>query len=134
MTVEAKEFLGIGWSFPVALDPAGEVRMSKHEDDIHQAIRIILGTARGERVMRPTFGCGIHEMVFATLSMATLGQVEATVKEALIRWEPRIEVDAVRASLDEAQEGRLLVGIEYRVRATNNRFNLVYPFYLKEQA
>ena len=107
--------------------------MASHEDDIKQSIRIIFGTAKGERVMRPDFGCGIHDMVFAALSMATLGQVETTVMEALTRWEPRIEVEAVKVSLDEAKEGRLLVGIDYRVRSTNNRFNLVYPFYLKEQ-
>ena len=127
------EFLGVGWKFPVGLGPTGEVKMSEYEHDIHQAIRIILGTVPGERVMRPTFGCGIHDMVFAALSMATLGQVETTVMEALTRWEPRIEVEAVKVSLDEAKEGRLLVGIDYRVRSTNNRFNLVYPFYLKEQ-
>lgn len=129
----AKEFLGVGWTFPVGLDPTGEIEMSKYEDDIRQAIRIILGTAKGERVMQPDFGCGIHDMVFAALSMATVGQVETTVQEALIQWEPRIEVDAVNVSLAEAQEGRLLIGIDYRVRSTNNRFNLVYPFYLKEQ-
>lgn len=127
------EFLGVGWKFPVGLGPTGEIEMSEYEQDIHQAIRIILGTVPGERVMRPTFGCGIHDMVFTTLSMATLGQVETTVMEALTRWEPRIEVEAVKVSLDEAKEGRLLVGIDYRVRSTNNRFNLVYPFYLREQ-
>jgi phage baseplate assembly protein W len=72
-------------------------------------------------------------MVFAALSMATLGQVETAVREALLLWEPRIEVEVVTVSVEEAQEGRLLIGIDYRVRATNNRFNLVYPFYLKEQ-
>ena len=129
----AREFLGVGWRFPVGLHPTGEVEMAEHEEDIRQAIRIILGTAPGERVMRPDFGCGVHEMAFAVLSMTTLGQVETTVQEALTRWEPRIEIDAIQVSLDEAQEGRLLVGIDYRVRSTNNRFNLVYPFYLKEQ-
>lgn len=129
----AREFLGVGWRFPVGLDPTGEVEMAEHEEDIQQAIRIILGTAPGERVMRPDFGCGVHDMVFAVLSMTTLGQVETSVQEALTRWEPRIEIDAIQVSLDEAQEGRLLVGIDYRVRSTNNRFNLVYPFYLKEQ-
>jgi uncharacterized protein len=129
----AKEFLGVGWKFPAGLDATGEIELTAYEDDIRQAIRIILATARGERVMRPDFGCGVHDMVFATLSMATIGAIEIAVREALVRWEPRIEIDAVKASLDEAQEGRLLIGIDYRVRTTNNRFNLVYPFYLKEQ-
>ncbi len=83
--------------------------------------------------MRPDFGCGIHEMVFAALSMATIGQVETLVRQALIRWDPRIEVEVVQVALEEIADGRLLVGIDYRVRTTNNRFNLVYPFFLKEQ-
>lgn len=131
--MEAKEFLGVGWRFPVALDPFGEIEMSAYEEDIREAIQIILGTAKGERVMRPTFGCGIHQLVFASLSMATLGQVEAEVTEALTLWEPRIELLEVEASVGDAEDGRLLVAIDYQVRATNNRFNLVYPFYLKER-
>jgi phage baseplate assembly protein W len=129
----AKEFLGVGWTFPAGLDAVGEIDLVEYEDDIRQAIRIILATAPGERVMRPDFGCGIHEMVFAALSMTTVGQVETAVRQALIRYEPRIEVEAVKVALDEIAEGRLLVGIDYRVRTTNNRFNLVYPFYVKEQ-
>jgi phage baseplate assembly protein W len=131
--MEAKEFLGVGWRFPVALDPLGEIEMSAYEADIREAIQIILGTAKGERVMRPTFGCGIHQLVFASLSMATLGQVEAEVTEALTLWEPRIELLGVKTSVGGAEDGRLLVAIDYQVRATNNRFNLVYPFYLKER-
>jgi uncharacterized protein len=131
--VAAKEFLGIGWRFPVALDASGEIGMAQYEEDIEQSIRLILQTAKGERVMRPAFGCGIHTMVFATISMATLGQVETLVREALVRWEPRIDLDAVNVSLDEIDAGRLMIGIDYRVRSTNNRFNLVYPFYLTEQ-
>ncbi|MGE3539971.1 MAG: GPW/gp25 family protein [Candidatus Tectimicrobiota bacterium] len=129
----ASEFLGRGWKFPVQLEPTGEIATVAYEEDIREALRIILGTAPGERLMRPTFGCGIHHMVFATLSMATLGQVETAVREALLLWEPRVEVEAVTVSVEEAQVGHLLIGIDYRVRSTNNRFNLVYPFYLKEQ-
>jgi uncharacterized protein len=130
----ANDFLGVGWEFPITLDPTGEIKTASHEQDISESIRIILATANGERVMRPTFGCGIHEMVFAVISMATIGQVEVLVTEALTTWEPRIEIDAVKASTEEAHEGRLLVEIKYRVRATNTPFNLVYPFYLKEQS
>lgn len=129
----ALEFLGVGWRFPVGLEAGGEIALARYEDDIAQAIRIILGTAPGERAMRPDFGCGIHDRVFAALSMATLGEVETTVREALLKWEPRIELSAVSVSLDKAEEGTLLVSIDYRVRATNSRFNLVWPFYLKEQ-
>lgn len=127
------EFLGVGWRFPVGLEVNGEIALARYEDDIAQAIRIVLGTAPGERVMRADFGCGIHERVFSVLNMATLGEVETVVREALLKWEPRIEVLAVNVSLEAAQEGALLVGIDYRVRATNNRFNLVWPFYMQEQ-
>ncbi len=129
-----KDFLGVGWAFPVGLDASGEIALVSHEDDIGQAIRIILGTAPGERVIRPDFGCGIHDMVFAAVSMATIGQIETAVRNALVRWEPRIEVEAANGTAEEIDNGRLLVGIDYRVRATNTRFNLVYPFYLREQS
>jgi phage baseplate assembly protein W len=132
--MDAKAFLGRGWAFPVRLDAAGEIEMDGAEEDIRQSIRIILGTAPGERAMRPAFGCGIHDRVFAAVSMATIGEIETAVREALVNWEPRIEVESVRVSSEEIDRGRLLIGIGYRVRSTNNRFNLVYPFYLREQA
>lgn len=128
----AKEFLGIGWKFPVQTTPAGRISLSQYEEDIKEAIWIILSTAKGERVMRPDFGCGIHDLVFAPINVATLTLVENSVREALTVYEPRIELIAVKASAERAEEGKLLVSIDYRVRSTNNRFNLVYPFYLKE--
>lgn len=128
----AKDFLGEGWKFPVGVDSAGRIAMSKHEEDIRESIRIILSTAKGERVMRPDFGCGIHDFVFAVINTANIGLIEATVREALIRWEPRIELLAVKVSAENANVGQLLIGVDYRVRATNNEFNLVYPFYLTE--
>ncbi|MDH4100230.1 MAG: GPW/gp25 family protein [Nitrospirota bacterium] len=130
----AKEFLGTGWKFPVKTGAGGAIAMSSAEDDIREAIRIILGTAKGERVMRPDFGCGIHNRVFSVINTANLGIIETEVKEALILWEPRIEVLSVVASSREAANGKLMIEIEYRVRVTNTRFNLVYPFYLKESA
>ncbi|BBA69522.1 MULTISPECIES: GPW/gp25 family protein [Geobacter] len=131
---KAREFLGTGWKFPVTAGADGSMILSSAEGDIAESIRIILGTARGERVMRPDFGCGIHDRVFSVINTTTLGLIENEVKEALILWEPRIELLAVTASPREAAEGRLLIDIEYRVRSTNTRFNLVYPFYLKESA
>lgn len=151
----AKEFLGIGWKFPVSVDIDGKISMSEYETDIKEAIRIILGTAKGERIMHPDFGCGIHDFVFAPLNKATISLVENSVREGLTLWEPRIELInvevisgasegklAITESLgpgaqgkvtpNSSVEGRLLVSIDYRVRVTNNRFNLVYPFYLKE--
>lgn len=128
----AKEFLGVGWKFPVQVENTGRIALSVFEQDIKEAIRIILSTAKGERVMRPDFGCGIHDLVFASINNTTIGLVESSVREALIRWEPRIELLSVKVSTAEAEVGKLLVGIDYRVRATNNQFNLVFPFYLTE--
>lgn len=126
----AKDFLGVGWKYPVRVNPDGKIALSAYEDDIKEAIWIILGTAKGERVMRPDFGCGIHDLVFAPINTATVTLVENSVREALTLWEPRIELIGVEAT--ESGDGELSVSIDYRVRSTNNRFNLVYPFYLKE--
>ena len=129
----AKEFLGRGWKFPVTVEAkAGRISMSEYEQDIKESIWIILSTSKGERVMRPDFGCGIHDLIFAPINTTTVNLVENTVREALTLWEPRIELIKVEASAERSDEGKLLVSIDYRVRVTNNRFNLVYPFYLKE--
>jgi phage baseplate assembly protein W len=128
----AKEFLGRGWKFPVGIDSEGKIEMSEYEQDIREAIWVILGTAKGERVMRPDFGCGIHDFVFASINTATIGLIEASVREALTLWEPRIELKEVSVSAEQADVGKLLVSINYMVRATNNEFNLVYPYYLTE--
>ncbi|MBD5799846.1 baseplate protein [Bacillus pseudomycoides] len=129
----AKEFLGIGWKFPVAVDGStGKIAMSEYEEDIKESIRIILFTSRGERVMQPDFGCSIHDFFFDSMSTTTLGLVESSVHEALTRWETRINLVAVKVSADDIQAGKLLIDITYLVRTTNNEFNLVYPFYLRE--
>ncbi len=128
----AKEFLGRGWKFPVGADGRGSISLSEYEQNIKESIWIVLSTSKGERVMRPDFGCGIHDLVFATLNQSTLGLVESAVREALARFEPRVDVIEVKASPEEAESGRLLVYIQYRVRTTNNVFNLVFPFYLRE--
>jgi len=128
----AKEYLGRGWKFPFSLDNRHHVAMSEYEQDIREAIHIILGTARGERVMRPEFGCGIHDYVFAVLSTSNLQLIEKSVREAILIWEPRVDLIAVELNREKANDGILLISIEYLIPATNNRFNLVYPFYLKE--
>jgi phage baseplate assembly protein W len=128
----AKEFLGRGWKFPVIVDAKGKIKMSEREADIKEAIWLILSTSKGERVMRLDFGCGIYDFVFAPINTTAIGLVEASVREALTLWEPRIELVNVNVSADKAEEGKLLINIDYRVRSTNNEFNLVYPFYLKE--
>jgi len=128
----AKPFLGIGTGFPLRLDPkTGVFARAEYEESVRQSILIILGTAKGERVMRPDFGCGIHELVFQNLSAGTIGRVQQTVREALLRLEPRIDVIEVAVRSGEA-DNVLEVHIQYEVRATNNAFNLVYPFYLQQ--
>jgi len=124
-------FLGVGWKFPPALDQGGQVAIAQYEQAVAQAIWIILGTAPGERIMRPDFGCGIHTLVFAPNNAGTAGRTTNLVREALVRWEPRIDLLAVEASADADDPTLLLVELAYRVRSTNNRFNLVYPFYLE---
>lgn len=128
----SNEFLGTGWSFPVETDRRGEIELSARETDIRESIRIIIGTAKGERVMRPDFGCGIHEYVFSTIDTTTLNLIGDTVQDALVEWEPRIAVLNVDVSTEEIDTGKLLIQVDYRVRSTNTEFNLVYPFYLRE--
>ena len=127
-----KKFKGTGWKFSVRVDPLGNIAFSNGEEDIKEAIWIILSTARGERLMRPDFGCGIHDLVFTPINPGSLAAVEANVREALTVYEPRIDLVNVEASDKEAEQGRLMVSIDYRIRETNNEFNLVFPFYLTE--
>ena len=124
------KFLGVGWKYPVGLDETGRIEMSQYEESIRDAIWIILGTSQGERMMHPDFGCGIHDLVFEVNNAATAGRVVSAVRDALINWEPRIDVLDVQATPKGSGE-ILLIRIDYRVRTTNNTFNLVYPYYLE---
>lgn len=128
-----KTFLGRGWSYPVALDASGAIRSAAYEESVRQAIWIILGTSRGERLMRPDFGCGIYELVFAVNSASTAGSVAQAVRVALLKHEPRIDVRNIAVRPDDSGSA-LLIDIDYEVRSTNNVFNLVYPFYLERSA
>lgn len=125
------DFLGVGWTSPVVLDEKGQIKMARYEEAIRQSIWMILATAKGERLMRPDFGCGIHDQVFAPNSPGTIGQVISDVRDALIEWEPRIDVLDVDVIPDDTQPNYLLIQINYQVRTTNNQFNLVYPFYIQ---
>jgi phage baseplate assembly protein W len=122
------DFVGSGWAFPAGIATTGSVRLVGGEDELDSALRVILSTAPGERVMRPDFGCAMWEQVFAPLGPSTLGLIEQTVRSAIERWEPRVVLDGVTASPDLA-EGTVMIEVGYRVRATNDRRNLVYPFY-----
>ncbi len=127
---DEKAFLGRGWAFPLRLGPNADAEMSAYEQDIREAIRIILGTAPGERMMRPDFGASLDKLVFEPISAATTALARHYVEETLIRWEPRIDVIEVQVTTRAANQ--LLIDIRYRVRATNTFYNLVYPFYLTE--
>jgi phage baseplate assembly protein W len=128
------DFRGIGWAFPIEESPGAEtnqVAVARLEESIRQSILLILGTAKGERVMRPTFGSGIHDLVFAPNDTATAALASYEVREAITEWEPRVEIMDIKVEPDIEEGNKLLIHLEYRVRATNNRFNLVYPFYLE---
>jgi uncharacterized protein len=125
-----KVFLGKGWQFPVAVDDGGAVAVAEYEESVRQSIWVILGTAKGERAMRPDFGCGIYDMVFGVNSSTAASDAAEEVRDALVSFEPRIDVLGVEVS--PGGDGEVLyISIDYQVRATNTVFNLVYPFYLE---
>jgi phage baseplate assembly protein W len=126
----AREFLGVGWGFPVKPDNGGKLATALYDESVRQSIWIVLGTAKGERVMRPNFGCGIFDLVFEINDASTAGRITESVREALLSFEPRIDVRNVQVS-SEQQAEVMMISIDYEVRATNNIFNLVYPFYLE---
>jgi phage baseplate assembly protein W len=126
------DFLGLGWNFPVGLDAGNQIEPTPDGDtSIRQSIWMILSTSPGERVMRPDFGCGLSDLVFGVNNAATATAVTRVVREALATWEPRIDVLDVYAAPDPSRPDVLVIEINYQVRATNSRFNLVYPFYLE---
>jgi phage baseplate assembly protein W len=128
--IRDREYIGQGLAFPLQVDPRGGIALATGTHDIEQAIRIILMTAPGERVMRPEFGCRIHELVFAPHDAATESLAAYYVQIALERWEPRIELHEVDVVTDPARDGVLLVEIKYLVKDTHDERSIVYPFYL----
>lgn len=126
------DFLGRGWGFPIAVGLDDEINMVCDDDDIREAIRIILETDPGERVMRPDFGAGLRHMVFEPINTSTMALIKQRVEAALVAWEPRIEVQDVVVSAERAALGVLDIRIDYLIRTTNTFYNLVYPFYLQE--
>ncbi len=124
------EFIGRGWAFPLRTDATGRIALVSREREIEEAIRLILGTAPGERPMRPEFGCRIHDFVFANADAGTAGLIGAEVRAALRRWEPRIEVHDVIVSFDTEDPTVLYIDIRYAIGDTNDPRNLVFPFYV----
>jgi uncharacterized protein len=126
------EFIGRGWAFPIRTNGTGGIALVSHERKLAESIRLILGTAPGERPMRPEFGCGIHNEVFGTADATTAGRVAYDVRAALDRWEPRIDVSGVDVTWGDS--GVMYVDISYIERETNDRRNLVFPFYVIPEA
>ena len=125
-----REYIGQGLAFPLQVNPRGELALASGERDIEQAIYIVLSTIPGERVMRPEFGCRIHELVFAPNNEATAGLAGRYIAEAIGQWEPRISLERIESAVDPDSPNCLLISIDYRVVATHSNRSLVYPFYL----
>jgi phage baseplate assembly protein W len=126
-------FLGRGWSFPPSFSPVThEIEMVAGEQDICESLFILLSTTQGERVMVPTYGCDLHRFVFAPLTTGLLTEIREMVATAVVRWEPRIDLIEVSANADIDEPALVRIGIDYRVRRTNVRNNMVFPFYLNE--
>ncbi len=125
-----QSFVGAGWGYPARIDATGGVALVTREREIEEAIRIILGTAPGERPMRPEFGCRIHDYVFGPVSSSTAGLMVYAVRTALERWEPRIDVNDVLVGFDNSNQGTIYLDIRYTVRGHNDPRNLVFPFYV----
>jgi phage baseplate assembly protein W len=134
MASNQRDYLGVGWKFPLQVTPGGTIAQARYEQRIEESIYLILSTAKGERVMLPEFGCGIHDLVFAPNNTTTLTVVVQTVREALVAYEARIDVLDVNAETAPEQPNLLLIRINYRIRANNALGNLVYPFYIGEGA
>ncbi len=126
-----KAFLGTGWAFPFTLEADGSLSTAAYEEDVRQAVCIILGTNRGERVMRPDFGAGLEDFLFEPVTATTRERIATRVREALVDWEPRIDVLEVTVETPDLPS-RLDITVRFRIRATNTLHNLVYPFYLDE--
>lgn len=129
-TGQPVDFVGRGFSWPLRVDHTGAIAMTSGTADLDDALRVVLLTAPGERVMRPQFGCRIWELLFEPITANLLGLIREAVRDALAQWEPRIEVEEVEPVQDTDVDGLVTIRITYRVRATNDRRNLVYPFYV----
>lgn len=131
---DTREFLGNGWKFPLQVTAAGGLARARYEHRVEESVYLILSTAKGERVMLPDFGCGIHDLVFQPNTPGTIALVAQEVRRALVQWEPRIDVLELVVESPQGEPTLLLIRVGYRIRANNALANLVYPFYLREGA
>ncbi len=126
----SNEFIGAGWAFPLRTDATGGIALVRHEREIEESIRLILGTAFGERPMRPEFGCGIHDYIFAPTDATTAGRIAYEVRASLRRWEPRIDVVDVVVEIAADDPALLYIDVRYTITNSNDPRNLVFPFYV----
>ena len=124
------DFVGQGWTFPVRVDGRGGIALAHGAEEVDGALRMVLSTAPGERVMRPEFGCAIWDQLFSGTDPGSLGQMAQAVREAVGRWEPRVELEAVHVALDPDEPTCVRIDLAYRIKASNDRRNLVFPFYV----
>jgi hypothetical protein len=128
-----KSFLGRGWGFPIEFDPVSKaVRMVSDEDDIEESLRILFSTRPGERVMQPAYGCALHALVFEVINERTLSEIREAIERAVLFFEPRIRLDGIVVDTEQVYEGLLRIRVDYTIRSTNTRSNVVYPFYFRE--
>jgi phage baseplate assembly protein W len=134
VSVETRDsFLGRGWHFPPRFTRnGGDIWTVAEEEDIQQSLRILLATAQGERIMREDFGCDLNRLLFEEITQSLVNEITGMVSDALLYYEPRIDVESVEVDVGDDAAGLLLIRIAYTVRSTNSRFNLVFPFYLNE--
>lgn len=125
----SEEFIGSGWAFPLRTDATGAIALVSHDREIEESIRLILGTAFGERPMRPDYGCEIHDYVFSSINSDTISRIAVAVRESLIRWEPRIAVKDVIVTIDPQDQTVVYIDVRYAIGDTNDPRNLVFPFY-----
>lgn len=127
----SQDFVGAGFPFPIALDPSGRVVLVREEDAIRRSLWLLLSTAIGERSMRPEFGCGLHDYVFADASALTLGRLSSAVEQAIVKWEPRVALERLDVRTDPADPTRVLIELSVQILAVSTSLNMVYPFYLE---
>ena len=133
MSDRNQHFLGKGWQFPPSFNSSdGSVEIACFEDDIRQSLRILLSTRPGERVMHPTFGCGLHSLIFELISETSVTEITDLIRRAVLFFEPRITLDLVSVNADNYYQGRIDIILDYTIRSTNTRSNMVYPFYFSE--
>lgn len=130
-----KRFLGVGWSFPPEFHKQGgtmDVKMVAEEEDIQESLAILLSTRPGERIMHPGYGCGLHDMVFETINETTITEIRDVIERAVLFYEPRINLEAIEVGVEDVYNGRIDIQLNYTIRKTNTRSNVVYPFYFIE--